>query len=945
MPRIRSGYSFRVAVGKLENVAQRLVDCGYPALPLTDRASMFGFVRWQKLAEKFNLKPVFGVELAVTDSINAKRPSVDYWTFIAQDNLVELNLLFELATTQFRYEPLLTYEQAQKNNLFKIIGHRSNLDLISPSDETFVALSPAIAKGYFNLVQKRGLHWIGCSDNKFPTPEDKALYEVICGRNASIQTYEQFIQNGNEWKQSVSKIADDKIQMMALANTALVLSKSNAKMKKATLYSPEKTTTLRKMCEDGAEKLKVNLADPIYKERLDRELALIEEKKFEDYFFIIADLCQWARKVMIVGPARGSSCGSLVCYLLEITTIDPIPYGLIFERFIDIQRADLPDIDIDFSDQHRHLVTEYLQNKYGAEHIARLGTVAMYMADSVLKEAGTALQIPKWMTEAVSESMIKRSSGDARALDTIEDTFKTMQAGKDLIEKYPNMLICTQMEGSPRHSSQHASGVVLTKEPVNHHVAIDRRTNATQCDKKDAETLNLLKIDVLGLTQLSILENALELAKLDRFHLNTIPMNDPEAFEILNQYKFAGIFQYDGLALQSLSKQFKIKELNDIVSTTALARPGPLASGGANEWIARKNGVNPVTYPHAMFEPYLSDTLGCVLYQEQVMNIGRNVGDLSWEDVSSLRKAMSKSMGKEFFDKFGDKWKPAAIAKGGDPKLMTKVWDDLCSYGSWSFNKSHAVAYGVISYWCCWLKAHYPFEFAAATLNFEDDPIKQLKILREIVAEGYDYIPVDSEKSTDKWIIGQRNGKKILIGPITNIKGIGPKMVATILSARKRNEPLPSRAEKLLYNPKTPIDSLWPIKDGFKKLLPDPTARNIFTPPTNIKQIEIRKKDYEVLVFCTLSKINPRDLNEAVLVAKRGGKKAEGPTAYLNLMLTDDTDTIFGKIGTWQYATMGKEVVDRGKPNKCLYAVKGIVKGGGTFRMIMIKNIRYIGDL
>lgn len=946
MPRIRTGYSFRAATGSLEAVMSRLKACGYAAAPITDRASCFGWVRWAKLAKANDLKPVFGLELAVTESPMAKKVTADYWTFIAKDSLVPLHKLFALATTQFRYEPLLTYEQAMATDLIKIVGHRSNLELVKPDKDLYIGLSPAVAKGYMRRALDGGHKLVACSDNKYTTIDDRQLYEVVCGRGASTQSYDQHIQTDEEWQASVEDKVDAKQIAKAIKAKAEIFKASTATLKKATLLTPKKPKTLKQMCVDGAKLLGCDLKDPIYKARLEKELRLIAEKKFEDYFYIIADLVQWARARMLVGPARGSSCGSLVCYLLRITTVDPIPFGLIFERFIDINRMDLPDIDIDFSDKQRYLVSEYMAKKYGAEHVARLGTVALYKAPSALNEAGAALQVPKWKCDTVVESLLKRSSGDARALDSLKDTLVTMEAGKELIKDYPEMMLAAKMEGHPRHYSQHAAGIVLTQEPVDHYVAIDQRTGATQCDKKDAEELNLLKIDALGLTQLSIFEYALELAGLDRLTLETIPHNDPKAFEILNKGKFTGVFQFNGIALQSIVKQFHLNSLDDIISVTALARPGPLASGGAHEWVRRRNGVNPITYPHPMFEPYLKDTRGIVLYQEQVMEIGRNIGDLSWEDVTQLRKSMSKSLGKEYFNQWGDKWKAGAVAKGGDPKLMDKIWDDLCAYGSWSFNKSHAVAYGIISYQCCWLKAHYPFEFAAATLSYELDPDKQLQLLREMVKEGYEYLPVDAKLSTDRWAVGLRKGKRYLIGPLSNIKGIGPKTLQTILSARARGEAMPAKAQKLLANPKTDIDNLFPIESAFKKLLPDPAARGIHTPPTPIISIEMKEHEKMVVLFCVLNKINPRDENEAVNIARRGGKVITGePTTSLNLQLTDDTDTIFGKITRWKYAEIGKPIVDRGKPGKLLYVIKGMVKGSSSFRMVNIQSVRYIGSI
>lgn len=938
--RVRTGYSFRTAAGMIEDVMDRVKQIGYQSAPISDRASTFGWVRWNKLAKKSGLRPLFGVELAVTDSLMAKKPTVDYWSFFAIDDIAVINRLVLLATQQFRYEPLLTYEQANEVvGAVKIIGSRSNLHLAKNDENTFVALSPSVAKGYVKQASDLGFRFIASSDNKFPRPEDEGFYEVLCGRGASTQTYDQFLQDEGQWRRSVGRVASPELIESALDHRSHASELCKAGLKTATLLSPEKKLSLREMCIEGAKKLGCDLTDKVYAERLDRELKLIADKQFEDYFYIIADMMQFARERMICGPARGSSCGSLVCYLLEITTIDPIPYALVFERFIDVSRNDLPDIDIDFSDQKRHLVFDYMEQKYGRDHIARLGTVALFRPRSAIDEAGAALSVPKWLCNKVLDSLIVRSSGDSRALSTLEDTLNGTPAGKELTTKFPEILVAARMEGHPRHYSQHAAGIVVTETPVTDYVAVDARTGATHCDKKDAEELNLLKIDALGLTQLSVFEDALVMAGKDIHFLERVPLDDSAAFEVINAKKFSGIFQFNGPALQSICNQVRIESLEDIVSITALARPGPMASGGTNEWVKRKNGAK-IEYPHPLFEPYLRTTIGIVAYQEQVMEIGRNIGDLTWEDVTALRKAMSKSLGKEYFDQFGDRFKAGARKKGIDGPMLDKIWDDLCAYGAWAFNRSHSVAYGIISYWCAFMKAHFPFEFAAATLTHEPDPAKQIMILREMRDEGIEYVPVDPELSTDKWSAGFKDGKKVLVGPMQSVKGMGPKLVAQVMSARARGEPVPARAEKLMRDATTDIDSLWPIRDKIKKLMPDPGERNIHTPPTRVIDVNTNGQEQTVVVFGCVQQIKPRDENEAVNVAKRG-YEVKGPTQSLNLTIADDTDRIFGKVDRFTFSRVGKEIVDRGRPGKALYAFKGKVPK--DFRMIKVEMARFIG--
>ena len=959
--KIKTGYSFRTATGDVEKVVQIIKGMGWEKAPIADRASTFGWVPWTEACEAAGIEPVYGVELAVTENLGAKKPVVDYWTFYAIDDIADVNRLVAEATRQFRYEPLLSYEQAMSaKGVYTIVGNRARLDLLTPSfikrSSVAVGWTPAGAVGYYREAAKRGLRPIASPENRYPEAGDEALYEIICGRGAGRQTYPQYIVSDATWRDSVPPISGW-VPTKALNLRTLWLNGSKAQLRKAELFEPKKPKTLRKMCEEGAKKLGCDLKDPVYKARLDRELKLIADKNFEDYFYIIADLCQWARKKMLVGPARGSSCGSLVCYLLRITTIDPIPYGLIFERFIDVNRSDLPDIDIDFNDQRRHLVFEYMAEQYGADHVARLGAVAKYQPRSSLSEAGAALSIPKFLTDKVLQSLIERSSGDSRALSKLEDTLKETPNGRELLSKHPEILIAGDMEGHPRHYSQHAAGVILTKRPVMDYVALDLAKGSVHCDKYDAEVLGLLKIDALGLRQLAVLEDTLVALSKPREWLEQLPTDDKAAFDVLNEQRWAGIFQFTGSALMSLTRAIHVGELNDIISITALARPGPMASGGSNRWVARHEGKEKITYPHKIFEPYLRDTLGVVVYQEQVMEIGRNIGDLNWEQVTALRKAMSKSLGKEYFDKFGDPFKKAAIAKGVPAKDAEKIWDDLCAYGSWAFNKSHSVAYGLLSYYCCYLKAHHPLEFAAATLTHEPDADSQLNLLRELHTEGIDYIPVDPIHSdTEKWI--SYNGK--LLGPISNIVGVGPKALEQVRENRKPRSDKGKKArgsdgdlfsnmsdalKKKLQNPKTKLDNLWPIDFRIKEITGgDLSTRNITTTPTRMIEVQANGEEQKnVMVIGVVDKIALRDDNDAQKVANRGGTKLKGPSMALNMWMKDDSGDLLCRIQRWDFERLAPSVIDRGRPGKAIYAIKGEVPK--DFRMIAVKQIKYMGDM
>lgn len=940
--RVRTAYSFREAVGKVEDVIKRLTEIELPFAPITDVSSTFGYQKWKRAAAKVGLKPVFGVELAVSSNIYDKKPIYDNWTFIAKSDLRSINELIGTATEQFRYRPLLTIEQAMNaiGSVYGIVGHRTNLTEIKPIEGLYVGLGPACSKGYIKTAVETGHSLINVSDNRYPDDSYVGLYEVISGYKGSVQNYAQGILSDAEWRNELFW-CDNDMATKAIINRDFVLLNSNAVLGSADMAKPPHEKPLYEMCVDGAKEIGVDLTNKEYRDRLEKEIDIIAKKKFEDYFYIVSDICRWSRQRMIVGPARGSSCGSLVCYLLGITTIDPLKYGLIFERFIDINRKDLPDIDIDFSNEQRERVFEYLNETYGNDRVARLGTVAMYQPKSALGETAGALGIPRWAINDAANAFVKRAEGHERHDKIVEDTLALTTQGKALVEKHPEIAIAGRMENHPRHSGQHAAGIVITAEPVANTVAVDRKTGATMCDKRDAEDFNLLKIDALGLTQLSIFEYALELIGFERNYLFTLPLDDAASFDVANAGRFAGVFQFNGHALQNITSQVKVESINDIISLTALVRPGPMDTGGTGTWVKIKRGEREPSYQHQLFIPILEETLGVMTYQEQVMRIAREIGGLSWEDVTALRKAIAKSLGREAFKDYEERWKKGAIERGVPEQTADDVWGQMCAYGAYAFNKSHAVAYGIISYWCLWLKAHYPIEFAAATLSYSENIETQIKILRELAGEGVDYIPAHKDYSKERWSIAIINGQKKLVGPLTNIIGIGKSGQEQILSARARREKLPDSVAKVLSNQKTKIDSLYPIQSALNRIMPDPRERNITTSSTKISEVQLKGYEYNVMVFCLIETIRETSDNEESKVERRG-YKVNGNAATVNLKLIDDTDAIFAKVSRKRFTYIGRELLKTAKPGKSLYAIKGKVYG--SFRMIEIESARYIGE-
>jgi len=339
--KIMTGYSFRHSSGHLVDVIKRLMEVKYPVAPISDFCSTFGYVRWKKLCDKAKLRPMYGVTIPVTASMEAKKPVTAEWTFFAKDNLIGMNNILEMATNQFRYTPLISYKQAMEaQDCIIIAGSNSLLTEFEPRENIFCSLNPSTSRGFYMSAKSAGHRFIAASENRYTNPQDRVLYETIMGRKSNTQSYPQWILSDEEWFESVKKSgATEEARNTARAVWSDVISICTAKLAEGSLLSPDKPETLEQICIKNAPRLGVDLSDPIYAARLEREIELIYEKEFEDYFYIVGDMVRYAKSQMMVGGGRGSSSGSLVCYLLEITTIDPIPYDLLFERFIDINRG------------------------------------------------------------------------------------------------------------------------------------------------------------------------------------------------------------------------------------------------------------------------------------------------------------------------------------------------------------------------------------------------------------------------------------------------------------------------------------------------------------------------------------------------------------------------------------------------------------------------------
>jgi len=697
----------------------------------------------------------------------------------------------------------------------------------------------------------------------------------------------------------------------------------NVSLPKAEMVKPEIKKTLLELCYEGAEKKNVDLKSEVYKARLDRELSLIREKGFEDYFYVVGDLVSWAKERMLVGVGRGSAGGSLVCYLMNITDVDPVKYDLLFERFIDINRNDYPDIDIDFPDHARPSVIEYMEEKYGHDCVATLGTVNFLRPKSAIIDSARELGIPRWAIESFKDAV------DEDQKNAISHALNQTVEGQRLQEEYPEMTIACELEGHVRQSGVHAAGVLVTNDPINRYCSHDHSSGCVMIDKRDAEDLNLLKIDILGLRTLTVIEECLDMVGMTREELESWDIDDQKAFEVLNDGNFAGIFQFEGDALKNVCRQMTVRSIEDVSSLTALCRPGALASGGANTFLKYHNNPQEVEYFHPKMEKFTSNTFGVLVYQEQVMWVAREIGGLSWERVSALRKAISKSMGSEAMEGFREEFEKGALSNGLDSLETTILWQQMVTMGGYAFNRSHAVAYAIMSYWCMVLKAHFPLEFACATLRHPKNDDQSVSLLRDVVREGVDFVNVCPERSEVTWSI--KDG--ILVGGFKGLKGVGDKSGLAMVERRNSGREFTKLQKKRLDSGETPWSNIFDCHDKWQHIFDDPKGYNI-----NSKLYEVTDipPSYSggIVIIARVESFIKRDLNESQLITKRGKRIEKDETRFMQVELGDDTGKLKGILFSDLYKTLGLTIINS-KPSD-YYIFKGVMND--EFRSLTIEK-------
>jgi len=689
-----------------------------------------------------------------------------------------------------------------------IFGERFFLEV----QDVGIPENEAINKTLLEFSKYFNIPLVATNDVHYVNPGDHELQEILMAiaQNKKINDKNRFMLST---KQLYMRSEEEMLNLFswvpeAVRNTMMVAEMSNVeieldatKLKLPHFPLPEGYSSdveyLKDIARKGLEERIRDLPEgerQKYRERLEYELSVIEGTGFAGYFLIIWDLVNASRRMGVkVGPGRGSAAGSLVLYSLGITQIDPLKYDLLFERFLNPERISPPDVDIDFQDNRREDVINYLRKRYGDDRVAQIITFSKLKARAAFKDVARYYDTPFEQANQISQ-LIPNVPTDpitlAEAYESVEDFRKAVEKEpwKTVVEK------AIKLEGFTRGTSVHAAGVVVSPDELTNHVPLAKSKDGqviTQYDMGILELLGMLKIDVLGLRTLSMLDHAERLVRQHydpSFTLESIPIDDPETFRLLQEGKTMGVFQLEGTNMRKILIRLRPTTLEDIIALNALYRPGPIQSGMVDEYIERKHG-KPFEYEFPELEPILKNTYGLFVYQEQIMLMSRVLAGFTPGEADTLRKAIGKKK-KALMEKMKDKFIRGAVERGYDEKKIVKLWEDIEKFASYSFNKSHSAAYGLMAYWTAYLKAHYPLAFYTAALSsfkgsqqqrfFKNAPL----FIAEMRKVGIRVVPPDVNRSDVDFTLDKENNA--VVWGLGFLKDVGLEMAERIVKERER---------------------------------------------------------------------------------------------------------------------------------------------------------------
>ncbi len=830
---VHSEYSLLDGANRISNLVAACVRDGQRALALTDHGNMFGAIELYQQCRAAEIKPVLGCEVYIAQRSRFEPHSREHnpyshLTLLARNeegyrNLIKLSSLAYTEGLHFRpridRELLSRYARgitclsgclsSEMNQLFRR-GKEAEAeqvamelrDLFGPEhfwlelQRNGIQIQEDCNEAMTRLHTRTGIPLVATNDIHYLRHEDCAAHDVLlCINTGAKRTDERRFRMDTDTlffrtREEMAHIFRDLPE--AVGATLDVVDQVDLNIEFGTyhvpIYQPDTSETpeqlFDRLLEEGLVR-HYGAGHTKARERLEYEKGVITQLGFVSYFLIVWDLIRWARDNGIpVGPGRGSAAGSMVAYLLEITKVCPLEYDLLFERFLNSARVSMPDIDIDFCKEGRERVMQYTRERYGSDYVAQIVTFGTMASRTVVRDVARVLDIPLRDVDRIAKK-IPAGPGAPPLRQALEQDSELAGLRSERPEFEELFALSVELEGQVRHISTHAAGVVIADRPITDYVplCVQGSDISTQWPAGQLEELGLLKMDYLGLRTLTILQRALaNIAKQGGTppDLDHLPPGDPATYRMLTSGDTLGVFQLESEGMRKLIARLRPDCFEDLIALLALYRPGPLESGMDDMFIRRKHGQEPISYPHPSLEPILSDTYGCIVYQEQVMLISNVLGKFSLNEADNLRKAMGKKK-PEIMEKFSAQFLEGALANGCPEQAAREVWDNMVKFGGYGFNKSHSTAYALITYQTAFLKANHRTAFLAANMSCEmHDSDKIRAFLEDCKRSRVRVLPPDTRRSTWEF---EPEGEHIRFG-FGAIKGTGQKAIEHLVSAR-----------------------------------------------------------------------------------------------------------------------------------------------------------------
>lgn len=831
-----SHYSLLDGLPKIDELVARAKELGMDALAVTDHGNLYGAIEFYKKAKAAGIKPILGVEAYIAPGDRRdKNKNGEYYhlTLLAKNqegwkNLIKL--VTEAHLNGFYYKPRMDKELLKshgnglialsgclageisqnllKNNYDGAVKAAKEYESIFGKENFYIEIGhhPGVKEtlktrdGLIRLSKETGIPLAATQDIHYLKKEDAEYHDILLavqtGNNVSDPDRLSLKQDDFSMRSpaEMTELFSDLLE--AVDNTVKIADECNVeielgKIKLPKFPIPEGEEKADKYLEKLlAEKmpLRYGKQTPEIEARIKMELGVIEKMGFADYFLIVQDFVNWAKeRGIVVGPGRGSAAGSIVSYILGITGLDPLKYDLLFERFLNPDRIQMPDIDIDITDVRRDEVLGYLREKYGEDRVANIITFGTMAARAAIRDVGRALGISYSFCDQLAK-LIPFNLNLKKSVEQVEE-LRTFYENNGDAKKIIDAAI--HLEGVARHASVHACGLVISNEPLTEYLPLQKAPQdpniiISQFEMHSVEDLGLLKMDLLGLRNLTIIENTVRLVdelKAEKINISGIPLNDKKTFELLQAGLTTGVFQLESGGMTRNLKDLKPTELEDIIAMISLYRPGPMEL--IPDYIARKHGKKPVIYLHPKLEPVLKNTYGIMIYQEQLMNAARALAGLTLAEADVLRKAVGKKI-RKLLQEQKEKVIQGCLKNGVSAAIAEKFWSLIEPFDRYGFNRSHAACYAMIAYQTAYLKAHYPVEFMTSLLNAESNDIERTAFLiNECKKIAIEVLPPDINKSGAAFM---PEGKNIRFG-LSAIKNVGENIVSAIIETRERQGP------------------------------------------------------------------------------------------------------------------------------------------------------------